>query len=44
MGCCITVTVAPEFTKKPKSTVTPMGGDAVFEVEVSGEPEPEVTW
>ena len=34
----------PEFNKKPSSTTAPIGGDAVFEVEASGHPKPEVRW
>lgn len=35
---------APDFLKKPSDTTTPQGQDAVFEVEVDGEPLPEVKW
>jgi hypothetical protein len=35
---------APDFTKKPQSVTAPLDQDAVFEVEVDGEPLPEVKW
>ena len=35
---------AAEFTRKPAACSAPVGGDATFECEVSGEPGPEVKW
>ena len=42
--CVLVAGKAAEIVSKPKSTVVPVGGDAKFEVEVDGEPEPEVKW
>ena len=34
----------PEFLKELKNIVVEEGSDATFDVEVSGQPEPEVLW
>ncbi|CAH1249635.1 HMCN1 [Branchiostoma lanceolatum] len=47
--CIFTLTVQekpfpPEFVIKPKSTTVEEGTEAVFDVQVDGEPQPKVTW
>ncbi|XP_066264071.1 muscle M-line assembly protein unc-89-like isoform X4 [Branchiostoma lanceolatum] len=47
--CIFTLTVQekpfpPEFVIKPKSTTVEEGSEAVFDVQVDGEPQPKVTW
>ncbi|KAK2158172.1 hypothetical protein LSH36_175g03003 [Paralvinella palmiformis] len=36
--------VAAEIVRKPSNTLAPLGTDARFEIELCGEPEPEVKW
>ena len=40
----LTAQKAPDFVKKPTSASGPVGGQAKFEVQIDGEPEPEVKW
>ena len=39
-----TAGVAAEIVRKPSNTLAPLGTDARFEIELCGEPEPEVKW
>ena len=41
---CSTAGTAPEFAKRPSNVMAPLNGEAKFEVEVSGEPLPDVKW
>ncbi len=34
----------PDFIKKPTNVSAPLKGEAKFEIEIDGEPEPEVKW
>ncbi|KAF6776198.1 hypothetical protein AHF37_04474, partial [Paragonimus kellicotti] len=37
-------TETPDFITKLRPTTAPLGGSAVFEVQVDGQPQPEVKW
>lgn len=39
-----TVSAAPKITKKPSDTEALLHTDAVFSVDVSGVPKPQVEW